>query len=70
MDNDLIGIMRKETERPSRDLEGATPAPSDCGGTGLCPEAQADGVPCYAAGRSCEICGRARTWDTATRRVS
>ncbi len=28
-------------------------------GTGLCPEAQADGVPCTALGRDCEICERA-----------
>ena len=29
------------------------------GGTGLCPEAQADGVPCNELGRECEICERA-----------
>ncbi len=29
------------------------------GGTGLCPEAQADGVPCDELGRDCEICERA-----------
>jgi hypothetical protein len=29
------------------------------GGTGLCPEAQADGVPCTELGRDCEICERA-----------
>jgi hypothetical protein len=28
------------------------------GGTGLCPEAQADGVPCTALGRECDTCGR------------
>lgn len=28
-------------------------------GTGLCPEAQADGVPCTALGRDCEICEKA-----------
>ena len=28
-------------------------------GTGLCPEAQADGVPCTALGKDCEICERA-----------
>ncbi|HEX5139083.1 MAG TPA: hypothetical protein VFY93_19090 [Planctomycetota bacterium] len=26
----------------------------------LCPEAQADGVPCYELGRYCETCERAR----------
>jgi hypothetical protein len=34
-------------------------AEADCGGTGLCPEAQADGVPCTEIGRDCEICERA-----------
>ncbi len=29
------------------------------GGTGLCSEAQADGVPCTELGRDCEICDRA-----------
>lgn len=28
-------------------------------GIALCPEAQADGVPCPVAGRSCETCERA-----------
>ncbi len=32
------------------------------GGTGLCPEAQADGVPCTALGRDCETCERASDW--------
>ena len=31
------------------------------GGTGLCPEAQADGVPCTELGRDCEICERANS---------
>lgn len=34
----------------------------EIGGTGLCPEAQADGVPCTALGRDCELCERARDW--------
>lgn len=30
-------------------------------GTGaLCPEAQADGVPCFELGRDCEVCEHAR----------
>jgi hypothetical protein len=29
------------------------------GGTGLCSEAQADGVPCTALGRDCDTCARA-----------
>lgn len=28
-------------------------------GTGLCPEAQGDGVPCYGTEGECERCGRA-----------
>ncbi len=35
--------------------ESRAPVP----GTGLCPEAQADGVPCTALGRDCEICEEA-----------
>jgi hypothetical protein len=35
--------------------ETAVPAP----GTGLCAEAQADGVPCSALGKECEICEKA-----------
>jgi hypothetical protein len=35
--------------------DSAIPVP----GTGLCPEAQADGVPCTALGRDCEICEKA-----------
>ncbi len=31
--------------------------------TGLCEEAQADGVPCYEVGRECDTCGRARPED-------
>jgi hypothetical protein len=29
------------------------------GGTGLCSEAQADGVPCTVAGRPCDTCSKA-----------
>ena len=29
-------------------------------GTGSCPQAQADGVPCTELGRACEICEAAR----------
>lgn len=32
-------------------------------GTGLCPEAQADGVPCHELGRDCEVCERASLED-------
>jgi hypothetical protein len=30
-------------------------------GTGLCPESQADGVPCETSERACEKCSRARS---------
>ncbi|MBZ5637653.1 MAG: hypothetical protein LAO51_02735 [Acidobacteriia bacterium] len=33
---------------------------ADTNRTGLCEEAQADGVPCYELGRPCETCERAR----------
>lgn len=41
------------TRREDRDL------------TGLCGEAQADGVPCYESGRQCETCARARPDEAA-----
>jgi hypothetical protein len=44
--------MVADAKRPE---ERAAPA----GGTGLCSEAQADGVPCSELGRDCEICERA-----------
>ena len=35
--------------------------PEERPGTGaLCPEAQADGVPCFERGRDCAICEHAR----------
>ena len=36
-------------------VESRDPVP----GTGLCPEAQADAVPCTALGKECEICEKA-----------
>jgi hypothetical protein len=36
-----------------------TGAPPEWRGTGLCAEAQADGVPCTVAGRACDTCPRA-----------
>jgi hypothetical protein len=36
-------------------------------GTGaLCPEAQADGVPCFELGRDCEVCEHARLGEAGT----
>jgi hypothetical protein len=43
-----------------REPDPALAGLSDWGGTGLCPEAQADGVPCTVRGRSCDTCSRAR----------
>jgi hypothetical protein len=46
----------------------------DLGTGALCPEAQADGVPCTELGRDCEICeravgtGRPPQWDPRARR--
>jgi len=34
-------------------------------GTGLCPEAQGDGVPCHGVDGECERCGRALARPTA-----
>jgi hypothetical protein len=42
-----------------REPDAARAGLPEWGGTGLCAEAQADGVPCTALGRSCDTCGRA-----------
>ena len=61
MDEDRARAFRKTIEPNSPD-----PAEMACAaekpewrGTGLCPSAQADGVPCHELGRSCDLCGRA-----------
>jgi hypothetical protein len=36
----------------------APPQTPEWAGTGLCAEAQADGVPCQESGRSCDVCVR------------
>jgi hypothetical protein len=41
-----------------RQPESVRASGPDWGGTGLCAEAQADGVPCTIAGRSCDTCSR------------
>jgi hypothetical protein len=43
------------SDDPQKDEYEDAPA----GGTGLCAEAQADGVPCTELERDCEICERA-----------
>ena len=54
----LVQWSQKETAmeaKSGQSQEGAVLEP----GTGLCPEAQADGVPCTALGKDCEICEKA-----------
>jgi hypothetical protein len=67
MDDDVLRMIRRAAARPARDLTGGTTQTTDpeWEGTGLCPEAQADGVPCHQLGRACDVCGRARTWKNA-----
>jgi hypothetical protein len=44
----------------ARNVREADRNAAPTGGLGvLCPEAQADGVPCAELGRDCEICGKA-----------
>lgn len=46
--------------RPSKAQEPPEGRPEDDWDlTGLCSEAQADGVPCFELGRHCETCERA-----------
>jgi len=49
-------ISKSRTPETERAL--GTPAPLWVG-TGLCCEAQGDGVPCYGVDGECETCGRA-----------
>jgi hypothetical protein len=49
---------RREPLPPSR--TGRPPLPPERERTGLCGEAQADGVPCTDPACQCERCGRAR----------
>jgi len=45
-------MKRKKTERTRKGQD-------DLGTGALCPEAQADGVPCTERGRDCETCEKA-----------
>jgi hypothetical protein len=45
-------MKRKKTERKKK-------GKYDVGSGALCPEAQADGVPCTELGRDCETCEKA-----------
>lgn len=51
-----MGFKPNPHEREPDALRAGLP---EWGGTGLCVEAQADGVPCTVVGRSCDTCGRA-----------
>lgn len=61
MDVDLMRALWKFSSWIDRECaEGGRPgAVREWNGAGLCVEAQADGVPCTTARRSCEICSRA-----------
>jgi len=48
----------KTDKAPSPEPKG-TPEKQPWAGTGLCPEAQGDGVPCFGTEGECERCGRA-----------
>ena len=50
---------------------GGTPDPEARPGTGaLCPEAQADGVPCLERGRECDTCEKAVAGTEPDRKAS
>jgi len=60
MDSDLTRSFEQAIQRKPGDLAKSSPSQdsTEWVGTGLCAEAQADGVPCYDAGRQCDVCGR------------
>jgi len=62
MDKDLTRTFNNLSRQDATDLErdSCTGVAGDWSCTGLCPEAQADGVPCTEVGRSCDICGHAK----------
>ena len=61
MDDDLRRWFNRAIRDRMSDGETGGRPPEDPGwsGTGLCPEAQADGIPCHEVGRECDTCGRA-----------
>jgi hypothetical protein len=61
MEDDRTRAFRKSTSSNEPDPADAARAAAqpEWHGTGLCTIAQADGVPCVEAGRSCDICARA-----------
>jgi hypothetical protein len=52
-------------KRVKQPLSETWPTESEWRQSGLCAEAQADGIPCTALGRHCEICERADPKDSA-----
>ena len=49
----------RKPAQTSIDTTRAEPSSHTWTGTGLCPEAQGDGVPCHGTEGECEVCGRA-----------
>lgn len=61
MDDDLRRWINRAIRDRMTDGETGGRPPEDPGwsGTGLCPKAQADGIPCPEVGRECDTCGLA-----------
>ena len=61
MDDDLTKLFSKRVSKdiPLNDARKDGESSIEWCGTGLCELAQADGVPCTQAGRSCDICSHA-----------
>jgi hypothetical protein len=61
MDEDLTKLFNSRVSKdiPLNDARKDGESSTEWSGTGLCELAQADGVPCTQAGRSCDICSRA-----------
>jgi len=65
MEKDLARALERFAAKPAEDLRRRARAAVDTEwpGTGLCPEAQADGVPCPGPSCSCDNCQRAGATD-------
>jgi hypothetical protein len=58
------GQSQAKADRDPNEADEGDRTPTREAGTGaLCPEAQADGVPCFEIGRDCETCEKARQED-------
>jgi hypothetical protein len=61
MDQDIAGMeWMRWGPNPHDPVQGVSTARPEWCGTGLCAEAQADGVPCTVVGGECDCCARAR----------